>query len=63
MANASENVDGLTKDPDVAADLGLGAPAGPGNRFVQNTFDTSVPDNIELGVAVGSKTVTGIYKK
>jgi hypothetical protein len=58
-----DDVAEVTVDPDTAADLGLGAPTGPGNRFVNNTFDTSLPENIERGVSEGSELVSGVYQR
>lgn len=63
VRNSYDDVDGTTVDPKVAADMGLGVPAGPGNRFVENTFDTSLPTQIERGVTEGSKKVTGVYRQ
>ena len=63
MENSFDDVDGVTVDPDVAADIGLGAPTGPGNRFVNYVFDTSLPRDVERGVTEGSRRVTAVYRQ
>ena len=43
------------------ADLALGQPAGEGNRFHDNEFDTSLPTGIESGLTEGSPEVSAIF--
>jgi parallel beta-helix repeat protein len=43
------------------ADLALGQPAGDGNRFHNNAFETSLPPRIESDATDGSTEVTGIF--
>lgn len=43
------------------ADLVLGQPAGGGNRFHDNAFETSLPPRIESDANDGSAEVTGVF--
>lgn len=43
------------------ADLALGRPAGEGNSFHDNEFETSLPPAIELGPIGGSAKVTAVF--
>ncbi|WP_218780660.1 right-handed parallel beta-helix repeat-containing protein [Halorarum halophilum] len=43
------------------ADLALGRPAGEGNSFHNNMFDTSLPPAIESGPTEGSAKVTAVF--
>ena len=43
------------------ADLALGTPAGDGNRFVGNTFETSLPRDIETDASGGAERVTAVF--
>ena len=43
------------------ADLALGAPAGTGNQFSGNTFDSSLPPSIESDASSASSRVTAVF--
>jgi parallel beta-helix repeat protein len=43
------------------ADLALGQPAGGGNHFRDNSFETSLPPRIESGAIEGSAEVTDVF--
>jgi hypothetical protein len=43
------------------ADLALGRPAGGGNRFRENEFETSLPPDIESDASEGSDEVTEVF--
>jgi hypothetical protein len=43
------------------ADLALGRPAGQGNDFRENEFETSLPPGIESDATGGSGEVTGVF--
>lgn len=45
------------------ADLGLGAPAGPGNRFANNGYTTSLPAGIEDDASRGDERVSEVYDR
>ncbi|WP_255196841.1 right-handed parallel beta-helix repeat-containing protein [Halorarius litoreus] len=44
------------------ADLALGQPAGTGNEFRDNTFETSLPSAIETDANSGSDAVTDVFE-
>jgi hypothetical protein len=43
------------------ADLALGQPTAPGNRFTGNEFETSLPSNIESDASEGSADVSEVF--
>ena len=45
------------------ADLALGTPAGDGNRFENNGFETSLPSDVEDDASDGSERVTEVFRR
>ncbi|MFC4248202.1 nitrous oxide reductase family maturation protein NosD [Natribaculum luteum] len=45
------------------ADLALGTPAGDDNRFVDNEFSSSLPENIERDASDGDERVTEVFER
>lgn len=43
------------------ADLALGTPSGDDNRFEENEFETSLPEDIELDASAGADRVSSVF--
>ncbi|WP_192498283.1 right-handed parallel beta-helix repeat-containing protein [Halorussus halophilus] len=43
------------------ADLAVGTPVGQNNRFLNNEYETSLPQNVEAGTASGALRVTAVF--
>ncbi|WP_276254473.1 right-handed parallel beta-helix repeat-containing protein [Halomontanus rarus] len=65
-ANVVEPSGNVVRNNDVSgsgtADLALGEPAGEGNRFADNEFETSLPSGIEDGSSEGDPRVGEVFE-
>lgn len=65
--NVAEPSDNEVRENDVSgsgiADLALGHPAGGGNRFADNEFRTSLPEDIESDASDGDRRATAVYEE
>lgn len=65
--NVAEPSGNVVRENDVSrsdiADLGLGHPVADDNRFADNEFDTSLPEDLEADASEGSQRVTAVYEE